>query len=76
MRLAIAVARTLFNFRPARIAQRHQLGRLVIGFTDRIVQSLAQKRIIIEPVNGEQLAMAARHQQKQIRKFNRLGEPR
>ena len=70
----IAPGRPAFHRRSAGIAQRQQLGHLVEGFAGGVVDGGPQAAVAAHPFHRQQLAMAARDQQKQIGKIDARGQ--
>ncbi|MNP22807.1 hypothetical protein D3C76_1154920 [compost metagenome] len=60
------------DLRSARIIEPHHLGRLVEGLAGGVIQGLAQKRVLTDSVDLNQLRVTTRHQQSDERKFRRL----
>ena len=65
-----------FERRAAGMAQAQQLGDLVEGLAQRIVDGGAPALIIADAAHQHELAMAARNQQHQIGKGDTVGQPR
>ena len=69
----IALQCQLGQVRPTGVRQTHQLGRLVKGFTRRVVNAFAQQLIAAYAVHPHQLRVATRDQQSHKRKLRRIG---
>jgi hypothetical protein len=70
----VAARRLGLHHGAARIGQAEQLGRLVEGFADRVVDGGAEPAIFADAVDGNELGMPARDQQQQIGKGQLLGQ--
>ena len=62
----IALARQRLHHRPAGIAQAQDLGRLVEGLAQRVVDRGRQPAVSPDALDDQDLAMSARNQQQQI----------
>ena len=58
--------------RPPRIGQPQQFGRLIKGFTRRVIDRLPQDGIAPHPIDSHQLGVTTRHEQGNKRKFRRI----
>ena len=65
-----------FDFGAAGIGQAKHFGGFVEGFAERIVDCGAEPDIIADTAYHEQLAVAARGEQQEIRKVEAVGETR
>ncbi len=73
----IAPRRQRLDRRAAGIAEAEQLGGLVERLAGSIVDGRREPPVVTDAAHFEQLAMAARHQQEQIREAEvRIGQPR
>ena len=62
------------NLRPAGIAQAQQLGRLVEGLAERIVERRAEPLVGSNVLDDERLGMSARDEQQEIGEAEAVGE--
>ena len=72
----IAIFGAAFDCRPAGKAKAQNFGRFVEGFTDCVINRRTKAAILAEPLNSDELAVAAGDQKQQIWKFNRLAQAR
>ena len=72
----IAGLRHALDRRPARIGQAEQLGRLVEGFPQRVVDRRAPALVIVDATHQHELGMAAGDEQHEIGKGEPVGQPR
>ena len=70
-----AGARRLLHRRPAGKAEAQQLGGLVEGLAQRIVDGGAEPLVAADVVHDQQLRVAAGDQQQQVGRLQALGEP-
>ena len=68
----VALLRQARQRRPARITQAHELGRFVKGLARRVVNGLAQQRVLAHTVHAHQLRVSTGHQQRDEREFRRV----
>ena len=73
--LGIAVLGGALHRGPAGIAEPQHLAHLVEGLADRVVDRGAEQAVAPHPFDGDELAMPARDQQRQIGKLDRVGQP-
>ncbi len=66
--------RLALHFRAARIGQAQHLGHLVEGLAHRVVDRRADALIVADAAHGDELRVAARHEQQQIGERHVLGE--
>ena len=71
--LGVAERRQPRQRRPARVAQAHQLGRLVEGLAGRVVDGLAEQRVAAHVVDPHQLRVPAGDEQRDEREARRVG---
>ena len=75
-RVGSPVARRLLDVRAAGIGQADQLGRLVEGLAERIVDGRRPALVVADAAHQHDLRVAAGDQQQQIGKVEPVGEPR
>ena len=74
--LGISLRGLALHMRPARIAQAQQLGDLVEGLADGVVDGGAEAHIVADAAHRDELRMAAGGEQQQIGEADAVGEPR
>ena len=57
------------------IAEAQELGGLVEGLAERIVERRAEALVVADALDDEKLGMPARNEQEQIREIEPVGEP-
>ncbi len=72
----VAVERLFLHLRPAGIFEPQELGDLVVGFADGVVDGGAEPHIIADSEHGDDLGVPAGGEEQAIRKRRAVGEPR
>ncbi len=72
--LRIARRRGALDHRPTGVAEAEQLGDLVKSLACRVIDGGTQPQVIANATYAKELAVAARHQQRQIGEFQRVRE--
>ena len=74
--LGIAAAGLALDLRPARIAEAEELGDLVEGLADGVVDGGAEADVIADAAHRDELRVPARDEEEQIGEADAVGEPR